>query len=162
MSELYDKTQLVAVISDELIAEMLEHMKPVVEDGGWYEWYREIDIAGVDPRCESFIWSPKVVGEAFTFDCLDRAVIPSFHTYGAPSLFKPSLAECLACINRYCPSWKEVGVKFFHVLDDLDSSAVIGSCHQTRINLFSTPMVVEGGGRNGKLVPLVREEVERE
>jgi len=119
-------------------------------------WFREIDITGVDRHHTAFIWEPKLVGEPFLHGTLGSATIPSFHRYGAPSLLKPSLAETLGSIRRYCEDWSSV--KYFSLLTDgLDSQSVwqCGSCHLVKCVLISQPMILDGGkmGEGGLLIP---------
>jgi hypothetical protein len=98
------------------------------------------------------LWNAQLVGPAFTCCPPDPAVIPSFHKYGTPACFKPSLAEALAAIRRYCTDWSMVA--YFAVESDLGPGALIGGCHQSRCLLIEAPKVVDGGGREGRLVPL--------
>jgi hypothetical protein len=50
-----------------------------------------------DPWGVAFTWDPKVVGESHS-DLVELARIRTRHDYGAPALFKPSLAEVLVQI----------------------------------------------------------------
>lgn len=133
----YDQVDFIGDISDSLIQSMLKVMKPC--DCVRPNRYREIDIEGVDPRGVSFIWNPKLVGPEFAMSPLTSTQIPSFHTYGAPSLFKQTLAECLAAIHRYMKDCSRV--RFFAVESNLGIGSIIGSYHESRIRVCSQPMV---------------------
>jgi hypothetical protein len=127
---------------------MLEIMKPAIRLDN--NFLSEIDITGVDPRNQSYIWDTKTIGERFIADQLDSLTIPTFHSYGAPSLFKPSLAETLGCIRHYCDAWQRV--KYFALYSDLDHSNVFGRYHSTKCLLVAKALVVEGGGDSGRLI----------
>lgn len=78
-------------ITEERLAELLPRIRPVVrKDGGL--WY----IKPVDPRRIAFLWDPTL--DAKVEDLKELRGIHTFHDYGHPSLFKPSIAEVLAQI----------------------------------------------------------------
>ena len=159
MSDFYEKVSLVPDITIEQIDEMLKVMSPVVfRDGikdpfvvnnGVREYNLQfatkgeglyiIDVKKVDRRNTAYTWSPKFIRRArLAWGNGMDATIPSFHSYGAPSLFKPSLAETLANIRRFVPKgWQRI--KYFW-LDSRDLSAAncIGSFHWCRLHLFTS------------------------
>lgn len=145
---LYSHGKFIPDISDSEIQEMLAIMKPAIHLDG--NFLSEIDISGVDPRNQSYIWDIKLIGEKFIADQLDSLKIPTFHRYGAPSLFKPSLAETLGCIRHYCSAWQRV--KYFAIDSDLDYKNVFGQYHSTKCLLVAKALVVEGGGDSGRLI----------
>jgi hypothetical protein len=149
---LYSHGKFIPEISDDEIQEMLAIMKPaiILEEGPRNGWLVEIDITGVDLRNQSYIWDTKRIGEPFLSDQLDSLKIPTFHSYGAPSFFKPSLAETLGCIRHYCDAWQRV--KYFALYSNLDSTNVFGQYHSTKCLLVAKALVVEGGGTSGKLI----------
>lgn len=78
-------------ISDERLAELVERIKPTCRFNDELRY-----IEPVDPRRVAYMWSPK---PAETADDLNPvADIRTYHSYGAPNVFKPSIAEVLAQI----------------------------------------------------------------
>ncbi len=78
-------------ISDELIKQLSERIKPLVEHEGVLFYIEE-----VDPRDIAFTYSPTRTNQA---NSLEPVVsMPTLHVYGAPAFFKPSVAEVLAQI----------------------------------------------------------------
>lgn len=55
-------------------------------------------IKKVHPRKASFTWEPKSSRVARTIEDKPYRVITTYHSFGAPSLFKPSIAEVIAQI----------------------------------------------------------------
>jgi len=78
-------------ITDEKLQELLLRIRPVLSFGGKLSY-----IKSVDPRHIAFLWDPKPDGEAE--DLVILRSIRTYHDYGHPSLFKPSIAEVLAQI----------------------------------------------------------------
>jgi len=83
-------------ISDERLEELCEKIKPVVDNSRRHDkvqlWY----IKAVDPRDMSFLWDPKPTKRARGLRKYKEIV--TLHSYGAPVLFKPSIAEVLSQI----------------------------------------------------------------
>lgn len=102
--------------------------------------YRRIkDIQSVDPRGQSYLWDAEPIGEQMAFGPLGRVTIMSFHRFGAPSFFKPSLAEVYASIRRFVPDWSRV--RFFCLRSqDLGPQHIIGDCHWCFCDLFGEPI----------------------
>ena len=156
MSYIYQKVDLVAPISDVEMSNMLDVMRPAYRVAD--NWYREIRIDGngFDPRTSVLTWSHELIGPKFTAGGLGITMIPSFHRFAAPSLFKPSLAEVLGAINRYCLDWSTV--RYFALnTGSLSSANCIGSTwHWTTCFLITEPLELgkpnEFGGH--ELVPL--------
>jgi len=86
--------QTIPDITDSRIAVILNRVKPVVETKPGY--YREVVL--VDPRGMAFLWDPKLVGEPLRLKALRR--VRTYHTWGSPALFKPSLAEVCAFLQN--------------------------------------------------------------
>jgi hypothetical protein len=86
-------------LSDEEITELVQKIRPVVCDESGRYFY----IKPVDPREESFIWDPTLTDEAVgEMGSIARvATIYTLHEYGAPSFFKPSIAEVLSMIPQH-------------------------------------------------------------
>lgn len=140
---LYEKIKLVQDITDDTIKSMLEVMKPAVRTHNG--WYREISIENTDYRNESFIWDKTLIGPEFVSNGLDEGWIPTFHTFGAPSLFKPSLAEVLSAIQLYCPDWSDV--RYFVLEDNLSADSIIGMSHMSKCKLIAKPLIEDYNSR---------------
>ncbi len=120
-------------INDEEITKM-RHIEPLlrVPNTCWYQRIKEQNM--IDPRAVSFLWDAEPTGVQMAFSPLDQVSIISFHKYGAPSLFKPSLAEVYAAIRRFLISWNDI--RFFLLDSNLDSQSIIGDCHWCVCHLF--------------------------
>lgn len=122
-------------ISNQQIEEMLQIMQPVMLGPAGLEL---IDIQGVDRRNVSYIWDPKILRPVrLAYGNGWDAELLTFHKFGASSLFKPSLAETLACIRQWMPTrWHEV--KFFWLDSrNLSSTNIVGEFHYCRCKLFT-------------------------
>ena len=78
-------------ISDERLAELVERIKPTCRFNGELR-----HIEPVDPRRVAYTWDPKPAEVAEGLELL--ADVRTYHSYGAPNMFKPSIAEVLAQI----------------------------------------------------------------
>ena len=93
-------------ISDERLETLAARIKPVIRfqatTAGRFESIdrnpegKPFYIEPVDFRRTAFTWDPKPTVEAE--DIVPYKTIETFHTYGAPVFFKPSIAEVLAQI----------------------------------------------------------------
>lgn len=128
------KVRLVPPVSDETLEEMAAAIKPLKAVGNGR--FREILTAGVDPRRVAFTWEPKLGRAVRVYrGGLNNVTILTFHTYGDPSLFKPSLAEVYGGIRQAVPNWSPV--RFFWLnSEDLDARNLVGGCHWCRCVLF--------------------------
>lgn len=118
------KPKLVPDITDEQIEEMLEVMQPIeaVKIDGRRR-FRLVDVKRVDPRSVAYTWSMKLMRMVRVYEGgLDSIRVPTFHSFGAPVFFKPSLAEVLGCIRHYCPDWG--AIRFFWLNTDLGPEAI--------------------------------------
>lgn len=79
-----------ASIDDETLTRLLEQLRPVCFDLEGRLHFIELP----DPREIAYTWSP-VLGERAS-GLVEIARFPTVHSYGAPALFKPTLAEVLA------------------------------------------------------------------
>lgn len=94
MGQLFDK-HIMHGLSDAEVEARLKQVVPVLrKDGEFYE----VDITGVDRRHTAFLWDPKP-GPAIAKGLYERCYITTFHTFGAPVFWKPSLAEVVAQIE---------------------------------------------------------------
>ena len=86
-------------LSDEELADLAQRIRPVVRDENGRCFY----IEAVDPRKEAFTWSPTLTDEAAdgAGGIVRIATIYTLHSYGAPSLFKPSIAEVISMIPQH-------------------------------------------------------------
>ena len=75
-----------------------------------------------DPRKVSLLWDPEVVGQPTKeLKAVDRLI--TYHTWGHPSLFKPSVAEVLAQIQDRPDLDTIVGFEVFGDLDCLHAES---------------------------------------
>lgn len=106
MADLY-KQHIMKGISGEQVEEVLEKVKPVIWKDGVLHY---IDITGVNRRGIAYLWEPKI-GEPLEQPLHRVTRINTVHTFGAPALWKPTLAEAAAQID---PTWfKNLGVVAF-------------------------------------------------
>lgn len=82
-------------ISRETVEELYKKVKPLVRDknGRFYT------IEDVDLFKTAFTWSPILKEEVDGLEVV--TIIITFHVFGAPAFFKPSIAEVLAQIPRH-------------------------------------------------------------
>lgn len=78
-------------IDNETLVALMKIIRPVVRKNGKL-WL----IAPCDPRGVAFTWDPKPTERAPELVAI--ATIPTLHAYGYHGMFKPSIAEVLACI----------------------------------------------------------------
>ena len=78
-------------ISDEELRQRADRIKPLVRKDGILFFITEPNLRG-----SAFIRSPELAGRAP--EMCEVARITTYHTYGYPGLFKPSVAEVLAQI----------------------------------------------------------------
>jgi len=86
-----EKLDLIPKLSQEELQKRAGRIKPVVGFNGSQYYIHDVDIAQV-----SFIWDPKKKNKAKGLVALCE--ILTYHTYGHPMLFKPSIAEVLSQI----------------------------------------------------------------
>jgi NTP pyrophosphatase (non-canonical NTP hydrolase) len=84
-------SEYVPEITDERLAELLSRIRATHQFGSELCY-----IKPVDPRGIAFTWDPKKDEKADKLKVL-RSIL-TYHNYGHPSLFKPSIAEVLAQI----------------------------------------------------------------
>lgn len=135
-------------ISDERLKELAARIKPVVRfttddkfSIGTSPKERSSDSNGrlfyiepVDPRQAAFTWDPKPVGPpADNLRKLD--IIRTYHSWGAPSMFKPSVAEVLAQLS---PTQVEEAVAFEVVCDDKDARHVLSDGFHASLTILYT------------------------
>ena len=142
-AELYKTTKPVYIpeISDSLVERMRSHIEPLIPDSDAGSGYRRIkDVERIDARRQSFLWDAEPCGPRLVFEPLNQLQIITFHAFGAPVFFKPSLAEVYAGILRFVPEWERI--RFFALrADNLGADNIIGSCHWCRCSLFGeTPL----------------------
>lgn len=85
-------------ISDAKLAILLRRLTPLVEYAGAL-WTIKLP----DPRRVAFTWNPIRIDRAL--DLEETVWIRTLHRYGAPSFFKPSIAEVLAQIPSALVNW---------------------------------------------------------
>ncbi len=118
-------------LTDQQISEMLESINPVVrKDGALYF------IEPVDPRTQSFIWSPSFTDEAAGLTEISQ--ILTLHSFGYQGFFKPSVEEVLAMIPvDLLPSVKAFEVFGPADVDDLNrQSPAIDAGHHVAVTVL--------------------------
>jgi len=86
-----DEKVWIPKISDERLNELAKKIKPVVRIKGQPRYIQPVDLRGV-----AYTWDPKPAGHAKGL--AELCVITTYHSYGAPMFFKPSVAEVIAAI----------------------------------------------------------------
>jgi hypothetical protein len=92
MGRISETTNWIPAIPREQISALAERIKPVVRDERNVLSY----IKHVDLFSASFLWKPEPLEAAADLTEIGR--ITTYHTFGYPALFKPSVAEVLAQI----------------------------------------------------------------
>lgn len=109
-------------ISDEYLVELASRIKPIIYDAGVYY---EIEVPS-DLRKTSFLWAAKKIRVVENPKFLQT--IPSHHTYGHPSLFKPSIAEVMEDLVLQ----EMTDINYFEV----KNPQIAGNYHVAECNLF--------------------------
>jgi len=141
-------------VSDKKLNELIKRIKPLVrfELADWMDvkpkcdnrgvpvrarsnsrYWALFEIEPVHPRKIAYTWEPKPIGgPRHDIACFDA--IRTYHKYGAPSLFKPSIAEVIAQIPEDVVD-KTVA---FEIIDyyDLDCTHCIDPYHVVLTRLF--------------------------
>jgi len=126
-------------ISDERLNELTARIHPLVRFAVRDVYRRDLrptepdsrgllfHIKPVHPRNIAFTWDPKPIGEPLmgleTFE-----TIRTYHTWGAPALFKPSVAEVLAQLTT---GQAERAVGFEILSHNLDVNNVLSDGYHT-------------------------------
>jgi hypothetical protein len=119
------KPKMAPDISEEDLQAMCKQIKPLKKFDGFYR-----EIIGIeDLRGIAFTWSPTLGDDEMIFSKMNTLRIMTFHRYGVPSLFKPSIAEVMASIRRFVPDWSKV--RYFCLIgtDSIGPEHIIGDCH---------------------------------
>ena len=85
------ETPRIPAIDDQVLSELSRRIRPVVREGETLHY-----IERCDPRTVAFTWALQTTEPALGLKRL--RTVTTFHTYGAPSLFKPSIAEVISQI----------------------------------------------------------------
>ena len=118
--------------------EAMRHIEPLLNIPDTCAYQRIRGIQSVDPRGETYLWDAEPYGERLCFGPLNSITIMSFHRFGAPALFKPSLAEVYGSIHRFVPDWSRV--RFFSLrADNMGPEHILGDCHWCFCDLFGEP-----------------------
>lgn len=124
-------------ISDEELEQLLKQIKPLVRD----EQGHLRAIADVPPRTTSYIWDPELLEAVDPGPVL--AEFDTYHSFAAPVLFKPTLAEVLAQI----PADLQPYAKAFEL--DQDSAEVWDESHHVAsVTLYGAPPDLSEGPRS--------------
>lgn len=145
-------------ISDEKLESLMEKIKPVIRYSrritGAFKLVKHSEgdlyfIEPVDPREIAFTWEPKPTKFARNVNPEPYKSIGTYHNYGAPVLFKPSIAEVLAQIPeediKRC-------VAFETISEGLDGANCLPEgCHVTTTRLYEK---VHSAKPKGKPTPV--------
>ncbi len=88
---LENKKIFIPEVSKEEIRKRYKRIRPVVQTKNEKRYMRKVDLFAT-----SFLWNPKPVAKAKGLEQLQD--IETYHSYGAPAFFKPTIAEVLAQI----------------------------------------------------------------
>jgi len=124
----------IPTMTNERLAELYERIKPVVRVNGVPHHIEPVDL-----RRTAYTWDPKPT------DCVEGLQkicdITTYHRYGAPMFFKPSIAEVIAAIPE-----KHLGeVVAFEIVESPDTAddlnreheALNAGYHVARTRLYS-------------------------
>lgn len=109
-------------ITDEQVDEVMKNIRPIKwQDGEPYF----LNLKKVHRHNTAFLWDPKF-GDKVKGKLVEVTRFHSAHTFGAPSLFKPSLAECAAQLLPYLGQGNAFELAtpdvnagmLFHLMDD--------------------------------------------
>lgn len=128
-------------ISDRRLAELLERLVPITVDGQ----ERASFIQMPHPRTEAYLWSPDPSGPVPGLRVLVR--FRTFHAYGAPSLFKPSIAEVLAQLPAELPP----EARAFTTFPETAELSERGDLHVAQSALFAFSAPVPAPARHSDL-----------
>lgn len=143
MLNLYERLrpQIFPMIDDALLAEMVAHIKPIVQVAyaGTNYRFRELLMHGVHLRRTAYLWDAhEKHRRGRAVQCykggLDNARIPIFATCGYYGFAKPSWAEVLACVKTYIRDWRDVR----HVWVDTSEPLIVagGAGHMMWATVF--------------------------
>ena len=90
-TEVAEKRVWIPKISDEKLNELASRIKPFVRFEGVAYYIEPVDL-----RRTAFTWDPKPTERVNGL--LSLCDIKTYHTYGAPVFFKPSIAEVIVAI----------------------------------------------------------------
>lgn len=128
-------------ISDEKLETLVNKIKPVVRcfkllDTEILEAHLKGDllcyIEDVDPRTDSFLRNPKP--ERLAKGLKHLADIKTYHKFGVPVIFSPSVAEVLAQIPK---KYLDKVVAFETVSEGLSHENLVGNYHVTVTKLYT-------------------------
>ena len=109
----------IPTISDDELKKRYQHIKPVITVNGKLHYFKE--FTDKELRNISYLWDREKIGEevidgelkvweGHDFNCI--------HRYGYAGLFKPSIAEVLAQINK----WDISGIKAFEIIESPETA----------------------------------------
>lgn len=101
----------IPTLSPAELARRVAQIRPVVRKTSILNF-----IEPVDPVNQSYLWDPKVTEPAP--ELVEASVIKTYHEYGAPNMFKPSIAEVLAAI----PEDQIAGLVAFEIIGQPQSA----------------------------------------
>lgn len=103
---------------------------------------REVDVTGVDPIRTAFLWNPRYGDSVYTPTGRSN-VVEVRHAFGAPSMFKPSLAEVLSQVPTTILSGAVKAVQFTGA-EPVVTSGLLSSWHSARWVVYTKRGVALG------------------
>jgi hypothetical protein len=136
------KVKLVPEIADDTLLIMAYKIKPLLRVGHEYYEVRQVNHTVDNLTNRSYLWDAQPGNRVGVFHPLNQLKIITFHSYGAPVLFKPSIREVMACINQFVDGWRPI--KYFWLdSDTMGPEHVIGNYHWCHCHLFGEPVKEE-------------------
>jgi hypothetical protein len=103
-------------LTDEQLATLVAKVTPLVRRG---DSLHNVDFSRIDPRNVAFTWTQAVTDVALNLE--QHSIITTLHTFGAPSFFKPTIAEVLEMLPEDLPS----DIVAFEVVGPHDSGDLV-------------------------------------
>lgn len=133
---LITKEILLPMLSDDELLARYKRIKPIVKVEELYYYLKRFNIDRL--RNQSYIWNVYAGSKDLRemIDMKDATILGEFstyHTYGCPGFFKPSIAEVL----QQFPDEFLNEANAFYMLDDInvlaDQVAVDAGCHKSKV-----------------------------
>lgn len=128
------KANLIPTISEELLLQMSKQITPLLKIGNGY--HEVANLNEIDLRKSAYTWKAEPLPTEYLIPALESIDIITFHYFGAPSLFKPSIAEVMSCINKDVPNWFNKIKHFYLHSDNMGPEHVMEPYHWCRCTLI--------------------------
>lgn len=115
----------IPTVDKAVLTERSNKVRAVVTFGSTKHFIKPVDIFGI-----AYTWEPKKGEKAKGLKPLKDVI--TFHSYGAPVFFKPSIAECLAQI----PDDVFDQVVAFEIIEVVDDNAAMNAGYHAALTRF--------------------------